>query len=171
MCGTVQSIIDEIKQLDDADYSPLKLLQDDSILPPDLPIWDVDNSHPLIAVTSKIGGATTTRDTYGSSKPRKRERKGAARRAARHRAAKNQSELTYEETTEIMRARDSPLEDVEFKELEELLDEAPSQKAATAASKAVSKHKESHKKRKVKLHGTLNPLVQPDECIRCMSNS
>ena len=68
-----------------------------------------------------------------------------------------------------MRARDRPLEDVELKELEELLEDSPSYKAETAACNAVSKHKESDKKRKVKLHGTLNPLVQPDECIRCMS--
>ena len=41
-CGTVQSIINEIQQLDDSNNRPLKLYQDDTILSPDLPIWDVD---------------------------------------------------------------------------------------------------------------------------------
>ena len=74
-CGTVQSIINEIQQLDDSDNRPLKLLQDDTILSPDLPIWDVDNAHPLIAVTSKIGGATTTRGTDRLPKARKTSEK------------------------------------------------------------------------------------------------
>ena len=69
-CGTVQSIIDEIQKLDNSDNRPLKLLQDDSILSPDLPIWDVDNAHPLFAVTPKIGGGNSTRGADRSPKGR-----------------------------------------------------------------------------------------------------
>ena len=66
-----------------------------------------------------------------------------------------------------MSVRERPLEDVKFKELEEMMDERPSYKSSVAASNAIQSHKEADKKRKVKLHGTFNPLDPTDECIRC----
>ena len=68
-----------------------------------------------------------------------------------------------------MSARERPLEDVEFKELEEMMDELPSYKSSMAAQIAIKSHKEADKKQKIKLHGTFNPLAPTDECIRCMS--
>ena len=148
-CGTVQSIIDEIQQLGAYKNSPLKLFQDDTILSPDLPIWDVNNAHPLIVVTPKIGGGNTTRGSDRSPKARKRARKGTAQRAARHRVALRQAQLTHEETTELMSPRERPLKDDEFKELEEMMDKLPSYKSSVAAQNAIQSQKEADNKRKV----------------------
>ena len=56
-------------------------------------------------------------------------------------------------------------EDPDLKEVEEMVDEHRGYKEHRAARIAVKQHNKDHKKRKVKLHGTLRPRDPPSDSV------
>ena len=144
---------------------------------------------PRPGVSQQDGDAKPRRSPASGKKDKKRGRKGSAARANKFRRGtgrteareegvrglggtnRNNTNLSYEDTVDIMNRRKKGTEEISAKDLEDLMANKEEDVQKEAENGEDQKHRASVAATKVPIYGTLRLDVKPDDAIRFFSGN